>query len=272
MLTPGPTMGHGAVRSNRAFVFYASVVLLGVVLVGGAGSSLVTPLVWWVTMDRTDPQFVRDVAVSATLLVAFLAAVVQLVRPARNVAAALVLAGAVTGVSGVVLLTGGSASILLLPVFAALALAFHPSDSIVPRVADASLSRPRLLLAASAALPLAVYGGGQARRLVVGGGADAAAGLGGGMAVVALTAAVAATLAVTGTPGRRFGTWSAGFLVGTLGLASLVSRTTAGVGPVWGALAVAWAVAFVATDVSGTRDERAGGTRHEPRRRRREGD
>jgi hypothetical protein len=113
MLTPGPAMGHGSVRSTRAFVFYGAVVLLVVVLVGGTGASLLTPLVGWVTMDRSDPRFVHDLAVSTVLLVAFLAAVVQLVRPAQHVVAALSLGAVVTGIAGVVLLTGGPTSILV---------------------------------------------------------------------------------------------------------------------------------------------------------------
>lgn len=249
-------MRHGSVRSTRAFVFYGAVVLLVVVLVGGTGASLLTPLVGWVTMDRSDPRFVHDLVVSTVLLVAFLAAVVQLVRPAQHVVAALSLGAVVTGIAGVVLLTGGPTSILLLPVLAALVLALHPADSVVPRVADASPSRRRLLLVAGGVLPLVVYGGGQLRRLLGGADADAAfgAGSGGGMAIVALTAVVVSALAVTGTPGRRFGTWSAGLIVGTLGLASLLSGMASGVGPVWGTLAVAWAVVFVVTDALETRD------------------
>lgn len=271
MLTPGPTLGHGSVRSSRTYGFFAAAVLLAVIVFGGAQGSLFAPLVGWITMDRTDPRFVHDVTVSAVLLVAFVGALAQVVRPARNVVAALLLAVVVTGIAGVVLLTGGVPSILVLPALAAVLLALHPSGSVVPRVAVEAVERWRLLLAAGAALPLFLYGVGQALRLLSRSDADAALGRPGGMALVALTTVVASLLAVTETPGHRFATWSAGLLAGTLGLASVVVEGSPGVGTVWGVLAVVWAVAFVYTGRR-RRADGSGGLRRPTRRRRRETD
>jgi formate-dependent nitrite reductase membrane component NrfD len=201
----------------------------------------------WSTTPGTD--HVHDLTLSGMLWVALVAPMtLALSRPddrVNAVFAPVLFLLPLAGFAAVV-----NSPILALPVLfgglSLLALCLHPDGRDLlrfDRVRRVPLSLATLL--AAAGVPLAVYAGFQVANQFTVPDEHTLLAHYGAMGVAAAYVLIMGVFAITRRRDWRFAAWSAGLVAAIVGAASVQSDAASSLGPVWGGLLVAWAVAFV---------------------------
>ncbi|WP_152042922.1 hypothetical protein [Salinigranum salinum] len=226
-----------------SLVAVVTLILPGVML----GGELLLAFTGWTT-DMGTHQ-VHDMISFPMLWLALLIPVATLLyRPKRRVTT--VLAPLVFLAPLVVFALAADSPILMLPlIFGVLGLvlvALHPAGRSVLRL-DRVERLNRLLagLVVVAAVPLLVFAGDQILRQVTLADDHVLFVHYGAMAAGAVYIVLMAALATVRERDWRFAAWSAGAVAVLLGATSLAFTVESSAGPLWGALAVAWGVAFV---------------------------
>lgn len=231
-------------RAAFSLVALATLVLAGVML----GGELLLAFTGWTT-DLGVHQ-VHDMVIFPMLwLTVLVPAAILLYRPARRVTT--VLAPIVFLAPVAAFAVAADSPITMLPlIFCGLGVvlvALHPAGRSLFRLDR--VERPNRLLvglAVVAAIPLLVFAGDQVLRQATLADDHVLFAHYGAMAAASVYVVVMAALAAVRERDWRFAAWSAGAVAALLGLTSLAFTVESSVGPLWGALAVAWAVAFVA--------------------------
>lgn len=235
-------------RKLRLGAFYltaiATLVLAGLML----GEFLAMAFTGWVTDFGTHQ--VHDLTVFPLLWIALVVPMVlMLYRPASRVNT--ILAPVLFLVPLAAFAVLASSPIVMLPlVFGTLslvALALHPAGRSTFRFDRvAHVNRALAALVVVAAVPLLVYAGGEFVRQLTLADEHVLIAHYGVMAIASVYIVVMSALAVVRARDFRFAAWSAGLVAIVVGAASILFTAESSVGPIWGTLAICWALAFVA--------------------------
>lgn len=231
----------------RLVTFYAIVVVLLALMAVFLGDTLVFLFTAW-TVSEPGIHHLHDLALVTMLWTVVVGLLVQLYKPERRVAGiqqALLVNVVITGAN---VLTGFFfPPALLLGGLLLAAFTLHPAGRDVLRVRTAgSVNRPLVGLVVLVAVPLAVFAADQYTLQSSG---DVHAQLGHYMDMItySLLIVLLGLLASVKSVGWRIPLWSAAGLTGVLGVTFVLHPALASsVSPLWGGLAVLWAVGFVA--------------------------
>lgn len=234
-------------RSFRLVAFYVTVVALLALLAVFLGDTLTLLFTGWI-VSEPNVHHLHDLAFVTMLWTVVAGLLVQLYEPERQVAGiqqALLVNVVITGAN---VLTGFFfPPALLLGGLLVAAFALHPAGWDVLRVRTAGSVSPVLVgLVVLAAIPFTAYAVDQYAFQASG---DVHAQLGhyADMVTYSLLVLLLGLLASVKPIGWRIPLWSAAGLVGILGTTSILHPALASsVGPLWGGLAVLWAVGFIA--------------------------
>jgi hypothetical protein len=254
---PRHRLGPDRRRRVRGIVFRTLLVLFALVWLT-VGFGVIDFVSGFTSLDDTDPLGigVLSAAYGAVAGIVLPLAFLALVRaPERRPAAvhqvvAVVIAFAFAGAAGFDPLSFISVATLL--VMLAVLLALHPARPPILPGRERPL-RPLLVLSVLAVVPWLTYAlraAANSRQAVPPDEMAARPQAGGwaGATVLALVILLLALLAALDGPGRRVPLWSAALASVSFGAASILTPHLPGsVGGLWGALAVAWGLAFVVT-------------------------
>lgn len=230
----------------RLITFYATVLTLLVLMGVFLGDTLVFLFTAWI-VNEPGTHHLHDLALVAMLWTVVIGLLVQLYKPQRRVAGiqqALFVNVVVTGAN---LLTGFFfPPALILGGLLLVAFALHPAGRDILRARTAGpVSYLLVGLVVLAGVPLAVYA---ADQYALQASSDVHAQLGhyADMITYSLLVLLLGLLASVKPLGWRVPLWCAAGLVGVLGTTSILHPALASsIGPLWGGLAVLWAVVFV---------------------------
>jgi len=239
-----------SLRTSPIFVFY---VLATLVIAGIVGLITFNVIDMGMTHFGVPEHRVHDLTFGFVFTTGVVGILVQLRRPAKNVAGmlmalipwvALLLAAVLSADVVGVLLTNPSSLIAPVAVVAAL---LHPTGRRFFRSFSTSrVDRVMLTLVIIAAVPLLVFAATNiALQATV---ADEHAGMGhyGFMAAFSFTVIGVGMLASVRPDGWRLTAWAAGLLTALLGCASLLYPVSSSLSQPWALAAIAWGVGFVA--------------------------
>lgn len=230
----------------RLVTFYTTVLTLLVLMGAFLGDTLVFLFTAW-SVSEPGTHHLHDLALVAMLWTVVIGLLVQLYKPQRHIAGiqqALLVNVVITGAN---LLTGFFfPPALLLGGLLVAASALHPAGWGVLRARTAGpISHPLIAMIVIAGIPLAVYVADQSA-LQASGDVHAQLGHYADMITYSLLVLLLGLLASMKPLGWRVPLWSAAGLAGVLGTTSILHPTLASsLDPLWGELAVLWAVVFV---------------------------
>lgn len=239
-----------ATRLVRLGVFYLSVVAFVAILVTFMGEILLYPFTAWFEPAALGTHFVHDVTFLSMVLLAGLAMLAQLYRPAeRVVAMQYALLVALFTIFTTAVSSGFDPMLVVFLGPVVLAGALHPARRELVRfhaIADGTVNRVLLGLAVVAAIPVATYVVGELTLQATLTDDHAAFGHYAGMATYVLTIVAMVALAAVSGAGHRLAVYVAGFLAVLLAGSSVFEPTVSAISTTWAALAVLWAVSIVA--------------------------
>lgn len=239
-----------AAHLARVGGFYLSVLAFVAILVVFMGDILLYPVTAWVEPAALGTHFVHDVTFLSMVLLAGLAMLAQLYRPAERVVAmqfALLVA-----LFTILTTTVSSGFELMLVVFlgpVVLAGALHPARRELVRfhaIADGAVNRFLLVLAVVVAIPVAVYAANELTLQATVTDEHSDIGHYASMASFVLTIVALVALAAVSGAGHRLAVYLAGLLTVLLAASSVFQPTVSAISTTWAALAVVWTLAIVA--------------------------
>lgn len=234
----------------RLGVFYLSVVAFVAILVAFMGEILLYPFTAWFEPAALGTHFVHDVTFLSMVLLAGLAMLAQLYRPAERVVAMQYALLVALFTLLTTLVSSGFDPMLVVfiaPVFVAGVL--HPARRELVRfhaLADGTVNRVLLVLAVAAAIAVAAYAVGELTLQATLTDDHAAFGHYAGMATYVLTIVALVAVAAGSGAGHRLAVYLAALLTVLLAASWVFQSTVSAISPTWAALAVLWAVAIVA--------------------------
>lgn len=214
------------------------------------GEILLFPFTAWFDPAAAGTHFVHEVTFLSMILIAGLAMLVQLYRPAERVVAMQI--ALVIALFTVLTTTVSSGFDPMLVVFlgpVVLAGVLHPARRELLRfraAADGTVNRGLLALAAVAAIPVAVYAVGELTLQATLTDDHAEFGHYAGMATYVLTMVALVAIAAVSGAGHRLAVYVAGLFAVLLAVGSVFEPTSSAISTTWAALAVVWAVTVVA--------------------------